>query len=810
MTGYDRHAHCHQRSVPFAAGDRVAVRGDRYVVDEAVAFTDCTVLSLSPADPTHNNRTCKLLLPFDRPTKSTNLPKVHVFRRRRWMRHLHTVLADLRVSGELRAAPRASIDVLPFQLEPALALISGRASRFLLADEVGLGKTIQAGLMIAELQQRGWCERALIVTPAGLRRQWADELNRRFGVQAVVIDAAALLSLTNSLPHDVNPWTTEPVFITSIDFIKQAEVLRGLCLQPWDILIVDEAHQASAASLRYDAVKRLAGRSRHVVLLTATPHAGDDASYRTLCDLGRVDCSDRILLFRRTRQQAGRRRTRRVHLLPVRLSPEAMEMHHALAAYVARLWRIAQETGRRDLQLVAMVLSKRAFSSARSLAASIERRLAAISGLMQITSQCGLPFDADTDSADEAPHPVAPAFDRHNEEETALRRLLAAATRAHVDDRKARVLRKLLQRVREPIIVFTEYRDTLDALESAIGDLRTPTKLHGGQTPQQRHNAVEAFKGGAADLLLATDAGAEGLNLQSRCRLVINLELPWSPTRLEQRIGRVDRIGQRHTVHAINLFAEGTAESAVLAGLLRRVERIHASEIEIAASVISSAPLPARQAADAVDGVAETVDLSAEARKEASRITTARCIAPARLTLDDAIIPVTFVSSSVLKTYDHRLKSSIIWFVRIRIVNRLGRLVEDRLVALAAGEPVITRKRREVRAITQHMIDVFGPAVVQFASKLGEERAQVISHRLKQWLPRTARREEWLAQTAASGFSSEVQPGLFDKRSVKQQQLAEQQRRNILTDCAERTASLEADTAAAVANTPQIALLLVT
>ncbi len=574
------------------------MRGNRYVVDEALTFTDCTILSLSPADPTPDNRSCRLLLPFDRPTKSTNPPKVRVFSRRRWMRHLHTVLADLRVFDELRAAPRASIDILPFQLEPALALISGRASRFLLADEVGLGKTIQAGLMIAELQQRGWCERALIVTPAGLRQQWADELERRFTLHAVVIDAAALFALTSALPHDVNPWTTERVFITSIDFIKQAEVLRGLCLQPWDILIVDEAHQASAASLRYAAVKTLADRSRHVVLLTATPHAGDDAAYRILCDLGRVDRSDRILLFRRTRQQAGLRRTRRVHLLPVRLSPEAMEMHHALAAYVARLWRIAQRTGRRELQLVAMVLSKRAFSSARSLAASIERRLAAISGAIQITAQCSLPFDPDTDSADEAPYPVAPAFDRQDEEETALRRLLAAAARAHVDEGKIRVLGKLLRRVREPIIVFTEYRDTLDALESAIGDLRTTTKLHGGQTPQQRKGAVGAFKAGAADLLLATDAGAEGLNLQSRCRLVINLELPWNPTRLEQRIGRVDRIGQRHTVHAINLFAEGTAESAVLAGLLRRVERIHASEIEIAASVISSAPFPVRQAVD--------------------------------------------------------------------------------------------------------------------------------------------------------------------------------------------------------------------
>jgi hypothetical protein len=108
------------------------------------------------------------------------------------------------------------------------------------------------------------------------------------------------------------------------------------------------------------------------------------------------------------------------------------------------------------------------------------------------------------------------------------------------------------------------------------------------------------------------------------------------------------------------------------------------------------------------------------------------------------------------------------------------------------------------------MNDVFGPSVVQFASKLGEERAQAISRGLKAWLPRAAHREDWLAQRAASGFSSLVQPGLFDKRAVKYQQLAEQQRRNILADCAERTASLEAHAAAAVAGKPTIALVLMT
>src|SRR5438132_485118 len=128
-----------------------------------------------------------------------------------------------------------------------------------------------------------------------------------------------------------------------------------------------------------------------------------------------------------------------------------------------------------------------------------------------------------------------------------------------------------------PAVIFTEYRDTLFTLESAIQRMRRLAVLHGGLTRQQRRTAIEAFNNGAADVLLATDAGSEGLNLQRRCRLVVNLELPWNPIRLEQRIGRVDRLGQSRTVHAINLFAHDTAESVVLARLVRRMNDIRKS-----------------------------------------------------------------------------------------------------------------------------------------------------------------------------------------------------------------------------------------
>ena len=187
--------------MPFAAGDRVTVRGERWVVEEATACGDTTLLALIGADNPSAYRRCRLLTPFDRPFATGRHIRIRGLTRRRWMRH-----------------PRAAaIDILPFQLEPALALVRGDASRFLLADEVGLGKTIQAGLMLAELVQRGRCDRALIVTPAGLRHQWADELQHRFDLRATVIDAAWLSSRACTLAFDINPWTAEPLAIASIE-----------------------------------------------------------------------------------------------------------------------------------------------------------------------------------------------------------------------------------------------------------------------------------------------------------------------------------------------------------------------------------------------------------------------------------------------------------------------------------------------------------------------------------------------------------------------------------------------------------------
>ncbi len=802
-----RHARCQKGRVRFTAGDRVIVRGERWVVEEATAFDDVTQLDLSRLNRPGEPHRCTLLVPFDRPVISDRAPRIRAVTPRQWAWHLRAHLSERRIHGQLRAAERAAIDILPFQLEPALALIQGRASRFLLADEVGLGKTIQAGLMLAELRQRGCCDRALILTPSGLRQQWADELSRRFEIRSAVIDAATLSALAGSLPFDVNPWTIEAVAITSIDFIKQPEVLRALTAELWDLVIVDEAHQAAVAALRHEAVQTITARARHVVLVTATPHAGDDLAYRAMCSLGQLDDRDAILLFRRTRKQVALSRTRRAHLLAVQPTPDAREMHRTLDEYLTQLWQIGRDAGRRDAQLVAMVLAKRAFSSARSLVVSLERRMAGLVSHIDPPAQPVLPFDCDHDPSDEPLFPVRPAFERVEDERALLQRLIECARRAQTDERKLHVLRRILRRVDEPIIVFTEYRDTLETIASAVGGLRRITALHGGLSAQERRNAVAAFTSGAADLLLATDAGSEGLNLQGNCRLVINLELPWNPIRLEQRVGRVDRIGQTRIVHAINLFAAGTAEGDVLARLQRRLQRIQMSEIELAACVITRSEPAPRQAAERAHTTA--IDLREASKTEGQRIAEARTTALARAGTPEFLLPVTALRPRATGPTPGR-RSYLIAFMRVRLVTRAGRLIENTLLPIGVPLEKSTRRlrRREVRARAKALLATIQPDLVRVAAEHARYRERAIGLESTEKAARAIDRERRITQSS-SGAATLVQPGLFDARAVKHHLDLRQREGAIQSESDAHTNLLEAGARVCLAHDPEVALLLI-
>jgi superfamily II DNA or RNA helicase len=585
-------------------GDLVRVRRQRWRVTDAIAHDACRLLTLSGASATNLGIERRFVSPFDVIDRVDEPRRPRIVGPHRWRGELRTLIADAGSAETLRTASRADITLLPHQLEPALAMTRGMGTRVLIADEVGLGKTIQAGLIVSELVDRGAAERVLIVTPAGLRDQWLEELRRRFGLEGELIDAREVRQRASRLTVGVNPWTTCPIAVTSSDYIKRPEVLAAAVGCRWDVLVVDEAHGAAPGTERHRALSVLAARAPYVVLLTATPHSGDRAAFRALCDLGSHARTttpgprpEPLLAFRRTRQEVALGPGRRVHRLVVEPTADERRMH-ALLGEFTRAVRQDRGDANRDVWLALTMLHKRAFSSARALELSIRRRLLGLTPNAETSAQLFLPLDdadAENDEADAEPAWTGPGLNDADHERVMLSALAgAAADAARAESKVARLTRLLaaLARRHEHALVFTEYRDTLLHLQDR---LPVPSVvLHGGLTRVDRRSAVDGFDSGRTTVLLATDAAGEGLNLHRACRVVINLELPWSPVRLEQRVGRVDRIGQPRRVHAFHMIARGTGEAAIADRLRARI-------------AVSRAEMGGADPLDDTDGQAETL-----------------------------------------------------------------------------------------------------------------------------------------------------------------------------------------------------------
>jgi len=627
-------------------GDRVRVRRQQWRVADVRSYDACRLLTLSGDGALNSGAERQIIIPFDLVEPLERPARLRIVRLRSWRRRLHALLACHGPAGSLRSALVARMDLLPHQLEPALALVRGIGSRVLIADEVGLGKTIQAGLIVSELRELGAADRILVLTPAGLRDQWAAELSNRFGLDATIVDAREARRRAALLPTGLNPWTTSPVTITSIDYAKRPEVLPAIQSCRWDAVVVDEAHGVAPRSDRHQAVSSLCGRAPYVVLLTATPHNGDRAAFESLCELGSQD-RDRLLVFRRSRQELRIGPGRRVHGVRVRSSVDEIGMHEQLAQFT-RAVRADRGDADRDAWLALTTLHKRALSSARSLERSIVRRLSALATgpPAAVDRQLALPLDdaeGELNRSDEAPVWSGLALDDVERERRLLNHVAEAARAAAANETKLAMLAKLLARLRamgEPSIVFTEYRDTLLHVQQSLR--QACAVLHGGLTREQRRAALDDFQSGRRTILLATDAAGEGLNLHQACRIVINLELPWNPMRLEQRIGRVDRIGQGRRVHAFNLIARDTGEMRILDRLRARIARARedigtadplepaADEQEEAVSrLVVTDATPDNDPSNAADGPAPSdrrtfVHLAREAALEHARLLQAR------------------------------------------------------------------------------------------------------------------------------------------------------------------------------------------
>jgi len=775
-------------------GDLVLARQRRWRVVDVRAHEGCQLIALVGVGPSDVGLKCSLLAPFDTIERVERSSALRLVRRGKWRRAARAMLANAGPAEGLKVTAQARLDVLPHQLEPALAILRGHGSRLLIADEVGLGKTIQAGIAVAELRARGVADRVLILTPAGLRGQWAGELSDRFNIAADVVDFRHVRSRIAGLPAGMNPWTTWPVAIASVDYVKRPEIVPAVLEPLWDVLVVDEAHASAGDSDRRRAVEAIAARASYVILLTATPHNGDPVAFQSLCDVGSQ--RDNLLIFRRTRAAAGFPVNRRVHRTIVHQSDAERSMHAALARFSEAV-RQERHDSPREMWLGLAVLHKRALSSPYSLAQSVARRLATLTDA-PADKQLLLPLDGlgDTDAADATPEwTLALALHDPTRERGLLESIARAARAATKHDTKVAALRRLLRRVNEPAIVFTEFRDTL---VHVAAELHQPcVLLHGGLGANERAAALATFSSGHATLLLTTDAAGEGLNLHHTCRLVINLELPWNPMRLEQRIGRVDRIGQRRRVHVFHLIAHDTGEYRLLERLRERIARAGqaigapdplatTNDDEQAAKYVI-AGTDARPRASRLSIALAT---EADADAEAARLTALRSLAARQSPV--AEVPDWSCGGWVTRAR-HRLTRSrlgphvlLLW--ELAIEDGSGRSIAQTALALRiwTSPPAMFRDRRTLTALVK-AIDDRGAAALEAAAT--EWRLDTFGV-ARAFIERRLARDRAIA-IAVAKQTAIFQPTLFDRRADRVRAASDASAQAASADLARRIVYLE-------------------
>jgi hypothetical protein len=432
--------------------------------------------------------------------------------------------------------------------------------------------------------------------------------------------------------------------------------------------------------------------------------------------------------------------------------------------------------------------------------------------------QLALPLDDESGELTPGDRPPAWGSDLGLADASRERQLLDslrdAARAASVDETKVRVLARLLRRIDESAVVFTEYRDTLFHLRNILR--RPVVLLHGGLSREERAAALTLFSTGQCPILLATDAAGEGVNLHHSCRLVINLELPWNPMRLEQRIGRVDRIGQRRTVHAVHLIAGDTGEARILERLMARIARARADidapdpigceeERAVAKLVIDGAGEGAEPPdPDASQPPAGCVfpRLEREAIAEVARLTDARALTGS----GDVRVDVdrTWLARARHRRMRVRLGGRVVLLLQATGEDGDGRVVESTLVPLAvsmASAGRITGGARDLswllRRLEEDLARHVDPAVAGWRGEAARTAAAFASTRLQ--------RERAIASAVDAHTPGAVQPGLFDRRVETALAAAAAARRD--QDAERRSAMARIDRAAVLSFQPPRLLL---
>jgi ERCC4-related helicase len=534
----------------------------------------------------------------------------------------------------------------PYQIVPLMRALRMSRPRLLLCDDVGLGKTIEAGMIITELMARKFAHRVLVVSPAGpLLRQWKTELLERFGIRVEIVDRAKIEEIRKRSELGANPFDHIPFGLVSIDFLKQERILEQIERTSYDIIIIDEAHHCAdlGGSLEYeDSLRRklaqvLASRCDTLLLLTATPHNGNDRSFASLLELLDHSLVDGRGILRGNNYKSYTIRRLKKHIkdhitgepkfkdrfvFPVEVKADEVKHHDfidfqkELLKLIAPELRLAFRVRRYSDVLSFITLLKRSVSSAFACTETLRiirdrfnnfveeasenqaRRVERINSLKHYYKKVErfgtATFEEEQDQQYLVAEDIADQLATIEKEVRKGRRkltwgrsimegldlLISLGEKAVLCDPKLDVLVDEIRKIRakEPrtnVIVYTEYTDSQTVIFERLKheNLDEILSIVGNDPESDRTKVTKQFTAEDNLILVSTDASAEGLNLQKKCHNLIHFELPFNPNRLEQRNGRIDRYGQDRNPLIRYLYLKNSFEDRILLRLVAKYER---------------------------------------------------------------------------------------------------------------------------------------------------------------------------------------------------------------------------------------------
>ena len=519
---------------------------------------------------------------------------------------------------------------LPHQLNALTKVLSGDMVRFLLADEVGLGKTIEAGMIFKELKIRGLVKRVLIVAPKGLVLQWVGEMKKHFNetfnliIPGKISPDKLYTVLTDSgeeiFSNRLNYWKNFDQVICSMDSVKPLEKRKGwseeeierynrerfdnLLQAGWDLIIIDESHRMAGSShtvSRHTLGRNLAYCSPYLLLLSATPHSGKSDSFRRLMSLLDEEAfadedsltKERVssYVIRTEKRNAidfkgdklFKPRTTTLHFISWE-NNAGRELYEAVTDYVSRGYNRAMREKNYAAGFLMVLFQKLLTSSTAAIRSTLEKRLILLNEQFDGDKEEILSEFLETDLMDETE--VKEFYQTMRtagiEEIEKIRFLVDLAKKCEElgPDAKTEALLELIYKFSSEegnpelkFLIFTEFTATQKMLQKYLENRGFTVAILNGSLGLEERVKVQRDFAGAVRVLISTDAGGEGINLQF-CHIIINYDIPWSPVKLEQRIGRVDRIGQIYPVKAINFLLKDTVESRVYEVLQWKLHKI--------------------------------------------------------------------------------------------------------------------------------------------------------------------------------------------------------------------------------------------